>query len=171
MPLKARSEWVAPSALSVGGVVEIMFMFHAASPASHQPALRPTRGSGDGATAETIGVTGLGMCSGGAGGGVAGGRAPRPPAAGAPAAAASPAGAGAPAAGDCAGVGAGAAAAGAGAGCVAAGRGAGAGAAAGGAAGDAVGGLAVFDVLPHALTKSALVASTPATRVAVVRDI
>ena len=33
-----------------------MRMFHAAWPASQRPALRPTRGSGDGAVAETIGV-------------------------------------------------------------------------------------------------------------------
>src|SRR5262245_6189913 len=77
LPLNARSECVAPSDFPVGGVVEIMFMFHAACAASHQPAFRPTRGSGDGAVAETTGVTGFGMSFGGVGGG--GGGVPRPP--------------------------------------------------------------------------------------------
>src|SRR5258705_11269538 len=93
LPLKARSEWVAPRDLPVGGVLETMFMFHAACPASHQPALRPTRGSGVGTVAETIGVTGFGNTFGGVGGGGGGfPRPPRPPAApaGAPAAAGAP---------------------------------------------------------------------------------
>src|SRR5687768_3242757 len=34
LPLKAKSEWVTPSDLPVGGVVDTMFMFHAACPAS-----------------------------------------------------------------------------------------------------------------------------------------
>src|SRR4030095_15449458 len=87
-PLNARSECVAPSDFPVGGVVEMRFMFHAACPASHQPALRPTRGSGDGAVAETIGVTGRGITFGGSGGG---GGVPRPPPRPAPGAAAPPA--------------------------------------------------------------------------------
>src|SRR5215510_14960110 len=76
-PLNARSECVAPSDFPVGGVVEIMFMFQAAWPASHQPAFSPTRGSGDGAVPETIGATGFGITDGGSGGG--GGGVPRPP--------------------------------------------------------------------------------------------
>ena len=55
-----------PSTFPVGGVVEIMRMFHAASPASHQPALRPTRGSGVGAVAGTMGAAGAGISDGGA---------------------------------------------------------------------------------------------------------
>ena len=78
MPLNARSECVAPSDLPVGAVVETMRMFQAAWPASHQPAFRPTRGSGDGAVAETIGATGFGITDGGGGGGGGGGP-PRPP--------------------------------------------------------------------------------------------
>src|SRR5881394_2238976 len=74
LPLKARSECVAPADASLGGVVEIMRMFQAAWPASQRPAARPTRGSGLGAVAETIGVTGGGITAGGGGGGV--GRAP-----------------------------------------------------------------------------------------------
>src|SRR5215831_17331410 len=73
-PLKAKSECVAPADASLGGVVEIIRIFQAACPASHRPALRPTRGSGLGAVAETIGVTGGGITAGGGGGGV--GRAP-----------------------------------------------------------------------------------------------
>ena len=75
MPENARSECVAPSTFSVGGVVEIIFMFHAASPASQRPAFRPTRGSGDGAVADTMGATGFGMTDGG---GRGGGGLPRP---------------------------------------------------------------------------------------------
>src|SRR5262245_45921246 len=79
-----------------------MRMFHAACAASHRPALRPTRGSGLGAVAETIGVTGAGMTAGGGGGGV--GRAPPrapafPPAAAPPAASPAPAPTPAPPAG------------------------------------------------------------------------
>src|SRR2546430_12474422 len=89
LPLNARSECVAPSDLPVGGVVDTMFMFQAASPASHHPALRPTRGSGEGAVAETIGVTGRGITAGGVGGGGGGVPRPaRPPPAGAAASAA-----------------------------------------------------------------------------------
>src|SRR5213593_1994354 len=94
-PVKARSECVAPADDALGGVAEIMRMFHAACAASQRPGLRPTRGSGDGAVPDTIGSTGLGITAGGGGGG--GGGAPRP--AGAmvfgPAGAAAGAGAGA----------------------------------------------------------------------------
>src|SRR5262249_57215199 len=78
LPEKARSECVAPSVRPFGGVVESMRMFHAAWAASHRPAFRPTRGSGVGAVAETIGVTGGGITAGGGGGGGGGvARAPR----------------------------------------------------------------------------------------------
>src|SRR5215475_4859719 len=72
--MKARSECVAPADDVLGGVVEIMRMFHAACAASQRPGARPTRGSGSGAVIETIGVTGGGITAGGGGGGV--GRAP-----------------------------------------------------------------------------------------------
>src|SRR5436305_14563638 len=70
-----------PSDFSLGGVVEIIRMFHAASPASQRPGFSPTRGSGAGFVAETIGVTGFGIVDGGFGGGGSGGppRSPRPP--------------------------------------------------------------------------------------------
>src|SRR6516165_6400789 len=89
-----------PSDFSVGGVDDTTRMFHAACPASHSPGLSPTRGSGDGAAAATIGVAGLGIVEGGFGGGGSGGppRPPRPPAsaaAGADAGAAAEAAAGA----------------------------------------------------------------------------
>src|ERR1051325_9268917 len=74
LPVNARSECVDPADASLGGVVESMRMFQAACPASQRPAARPTRGSGLGGVAETIGVTGGGMTAGGGGGGV--GRAP-----------------------------------------------------------------------------------------------
>src|SRR5580765_7825457 len=117
--MNARSECVAPSTFGfAGGVVEIMRMFHAASPASQTPAFKPTRGSGDGAVPDTIGSTGFGMSAGGGPNAGAAGAAPRPrpprPAASAAGAAAAPA----------AGAGAGAAAAGAGAGAAAVGAGA-----------------------------------------------
>src|SRR3954466_4755524 len=79
-PENARSEWVAPSTLAVGGVVESMRMFQPAWPASQRPGLSPTRGSGDGAVADTIGSTGFGITAGGGGGG--GGGVPRPAAGG-----------------------------------------------------------------------------------------
>jgi hypothetical protein len=135
-----------------------MFMFHAAWPASHQPAFRPTRGSGDGTVAETIGVTGLGIVFGGVGGG--GGGLPRPP---------RPAAAGwvaAPASAACGRSGAAAA------GCVgcaaapAAGCAAGCAAAAGGVFGAVDAGLVV--ALPHA---AITIASAPALSVPVIRDI
>src|SRR5580765_7108420 len=98
LPVNARSECVAPSTLPVGGVVESMRMFHAACAASQRPGFKPTRGSGDGAVADTIGVTGGGITAGGGGGG--GGGVPRP-AAGAPATGGVPAaGAGAAAGAD-----------------------------------------------------------------------
>src|SRR6516225_8417582 len=62
-----------PSDFSLGGVDEIRRMFHAACPASHSPGLRPTRGSGDGFVADTIGVTGFGIVVGGAPAGAAAG--------------------------------------------------------------------------------------------------
>src|SRR5206468_8507416 len=60
------------------GVVESIRMFHAACAASQRPGRSPTRGSGDGAVADTIGSTGFGITAGGGGGG--GGGVPRPPA-------------------------------------------------------------------------------------------
>ncbi len=68
-PENARSECVAPSTFSVGGVVEISFRFQAACPASQTPAARPTRGSGDGAVSEMTGATGAGIDAGGGGSG------------------------------------------------------------------------------------------------------
>src|SRR3954470_23161282 len=67
----------SPSDFSLGGVAEMRRMFQAACPAFHQPALRPTRGSGLGAVPDTIGSTGFGIDLGGIGGG--GGGVPRPP--------------------------------------------------------------------------------------------
>jgi len=54
-----------------------MRMFHAACAASQRPALSPTRGSGVGGVADTMGATGGGITAGGGGGG--GGGVPRPP--------------------------------------------------------------------------------------------
>src|SRR5580765_6911968 len=142
LPLKAGSECVAPSTFPVGGVVDNMRMFQAAWAASQRPALRPTRGSGEGVVAETIGVTGFGITAGGGGGG--GGGVPRPPR---PASA--PPAAGVAAGG--AGAGGGAAAAGGVLGGVAAAGGGGAGATAGGGAlGAAACGVPVVDELAHA---------------------
>src|SRR2546429_1893909 len=124
LPVNARSECVAPSTFPFGGVVESMRMFHAACAASQRPGLNPTRGSGVGVVADTIGVTGGGITAGAGGGG--GGGVPRPAGAGG----AIVSGAAEGAAGGAA-AGAGAAAAGG----AAAGAGAGAGAAAGAAAG------------------------------------
>src|SRR5579864_5068247 len=76
LPVNARSECVAPSTLPVGGVVDSMRMFQPASPASQRPGFRPTRGSGDGVTSDTIGSAGFGITAGGGGGG--GGGVPRP---------------------------------------------------------------------------------------------
>src|SRR4029453_18102311 len=78
LPVNARSECVAPSTRPLGGVVDSIRMFHAAWAASQRPALRPTRGSGVGAVADTMGATGGGMTAGAGGGG--GGGVPRPPA-------------------------------------------------------------------------------------------
>src|SRR5436305_3080189 len=129
LPLNARSECVAPSTLPVGGVVDSMRMFHAACAASHRPGLSPTRGSGDGAVADTIGSTGFGITAGGGGGG--GGGVPRPRAAGGAIVSGAAAGA---AAADGAAAGAGAAAGG-GAAVGGGGAGGGVGAAAGGRSG------------------------------------
>src|SRR5579884_3929779 len=49
VPVNARSEFVTPAKCSGAGVCEIIRRFQIASPASWRPALRPTRGSGDGA--------------------------------------------------------------------------------------------------------------------------
>src|SRR5262249_61036639 len=68
---------VAASVLPCGGVVGSIRMFHAACAASQRPGRSPTRGSGDGAVADTIGSTGFGITAGGGGGG-GGGGAPRP---------------------------------------------------------------------------------------------
>src|SRR5580765_6175404 len=146
LPVNARSECVEPSTRPFGGVVDSIRMFHAAWAASQRPALRPTRGSGTGAVADTIGATGGGMTAGAGGGG--GGGVPRPPPGAMP-----PAGAAAD--GSLGGV---AAAAGVG---VAAG-GVGCGAAAGGVLGVTAGG-AVFDEPAHAATPNALPASTNAS--------
>src|SRR5918996_5415110 len=70
LPVNARSELVTPRNFASGGVVDVSLMFHAAWPASQRPAERPTRGSGLGAVAETIGVTGAGITAGGGSGGV-----------------------------------------------------------------------------------------------------
>src|SRR6187455_118884 len=80
LPENARSECVAPSDFPVGGVVDTMFMFHAACAASHHPAFRPTRGSGEGGVPEMIGSAGFGITVGGGGGGGGGVPRPRPPA-------------------------------------------------------------------------------------------
>src|SRR5207247_10866407 len=142
-------------------------MFHAACAASHRPALRPTRGSGVGAAADTMGATGEGMTAG-AGGGGGGGlpRPPRPPAdaISPPAGAADASPGGVAAAGGSAATGAGAFAGGGG---VAAGGGLGCGAAAGDALGVTAGG-AVFDEAAHAATPNTLVASTDATHKATI---
>src|SRR5712692_9489618 len=148
LPANARSECVAPSTFPLGGVVEIMRMFHAAWPASQRPALSPTRGSGVGAVIETIGATGRGMTAGGGGGGGGGvPRPPRPP----PASAASAGGAGAASPG--------AVATGGAAGGVLGGGDA----AGGGVLGIAAGGAAFVDELAHAATPNAPPASTTAT--------
>src|SRR5215510_52818 len=73
LPENARSECVAPRVFPFGGVVDSMRMFHAACAASQRPGRSPTRGSGDGAVADTIGVTGGGITAGGGGGGGGGG--------------------------------------------------------------------------------------------------
>src|SRR5262245_40807467 len=80
LPANARSECVAPRVFPFGGVVESMRMFHAACAASQRPAFSPTRGSGDGGVADTVGATGGGITAGGGGGG--GGGVPRPAGAG-----------------------------------------------------------------------------------------
>src|SRR3954469_772588 len=128
----------SPSDFSLGAVAEMRRMFQAACPAFHQPALRPTRGSGVGAVPETIGSTGLGMDFGGIGGG--GGGVPRPPPR--PAVAGAPVSAGWAVAGWPA---AGAPGGGCGGGVVAAGAAGGCADGVGVAAGVTAGGAAVFD--------------------------
>src|SRR5262245_61746841 len=172
LPVNARSECVAPSTRPFGGVVDSIRMFHAACAASQRPALRPTRGSGDGAVADTMGATGGGMTAGAGGGG--GGGVPRPPAGPMPPAGAAAdgslggvaaaAGVAAPAGGGGVTAGGGVAAGGgvtAGGGVVAAG-GVGCGAAAGGVLGATAGG-AVFEEPAHAATPNALPASRNAS--------
>ena len=139
-------------------------MFHAACAASQRPAFNPTRGSGAGAVADTMGATGGGITAGGGGGGGGGvPRPPRPPAA-------SPAGGMA----DVSLGGDGAAAGGSPDGGVAAGGAAGGGAlgaggdTAGGAPGVVAGGDVFFPELAHAGTPNApaakrAVASRPLT--------
>src|SRR5580765_288036 len=169
LPVNARSECVEPSTRPFGGVVDSIRMFHAAWAASQRPALRPTRGSGTGAVADTIGATGGGMTAGAGGGG--GGGVPRPPPGAMP-----PAGAAADGSlgGVAAAAGVGAAAGGAvvaGAGVTAGGGvaagGVGCGAAAGGVLGVTAGG-AVFDEPAHAATPNALPASTNASNIATI---
>src|SRR5712692_4904538 len=53
-PLNARSELVAPTNFSDGGVFDTTRIFQDASPASMSPARRPTRGSGVGATVDML---------------------------------------------------------------------------------------------------------------------
>src|SRR5262249_5642773 len=155
LPENARSECVAPSVRPFGGVVESMRMFQGAWAACQRPGFNPTRGSGFGAVAETIGATGGGITAGGGGGG--GGGVPRP--AGAGGAIVSGAAEGVAAGGAGATAGAGAAAAGA----AGAGAGAGAAAAAGGALGAAAGGDAFAVVVdfahPGTPTAAAAIAS------------
>src|SRR5262245_7064834 len=165
LPVNARSECVAPSTRPFGGVVDNIRMFHAAWAASQRPAFRPTRGSGDGAVADTRGATGGGMTAGTGGGG--GGGVPRPPPGPMPPAgaaadgslggAAAAAGVEAPADGGgvvaCGGVAAGGGVVAGGVGC---------GAAAGGVLGATAGG-AVLDEPAHAATPNALPASRNAS--------
>src|SRR5262245_33544659 len=154
LPVNARSECVAPSTRPVGGVVESMRMFHEACAASQRPGLSPTRGSGDGAVAETIGSTGFGITAGAGGGGGGGGVLPA--AAGAPACPALVEGA--------AGGGVGAGAAGVGDGAAEGGCGV-AGAAAGAAAGGrgvVAGGDAVLSAVLHANHPTASAATNSA---------
>src|SRR5262245_37069617 len=160
LPVNARSECVAPSTRPVGGVVESMRMFHAACAASQRPGRSPTRGSGDGAVADTIGVTGGGITAGGGGGG--GGGVPRPPPAPPAAGAAPAAGEGAAAGGaDAGGAAAGAGALGGGAAVGGGALGAGAGA---GELGVAAGGAPFDPELAHAGTPNVAAASRTANR-------
>jgi hypothetical protein len=132
-------------------------MFHAACAASQRPGASPIRGSGVGAVAETIGLTGGGITlGGGVGGGGGLPRPPRPPVA--DAADASAGGVGVAAAGAAAGV---AAAGGGVAGVACGGAGGLAGAVAAGAGFDA-GGVDGEDFGPQAATikPAAIVAKT-----------
>src|SRR4029078_1449474 len=54
-PRKVRSELTPFTNFSGGRVAETSFMFHAAWPASHWPALRPMRGSGLGGDVVMLG--------------------------------------------------------------------------------------------------------------------
>src|ERR1700722_753431 len=62
--MNAMSEFVSPRNLPVGRVVETRRTFQAACPASHSPALRPTRGSGLGAFVDML-AAGAGAAPGG----------------------------------------------------------------------------------------------------------
>src|SRR5512133_1982888 len=59
VPEKPRSELVMPAKSFGGGVCETFRMFQIASPASSSPALRPTRGSGDGAATRGADMSGM----------------------------------------------------------------------------------------------------------------
>src|SRR5262245_40751033 len=63
LPLKARSEFVAPRNFSDGGVFDTTRRFHAASAASIRPAPKPTRGSGDGGEVESPACGGVEPCA------------------------------------------------------------------------------------------------------------
>jgi hypothetical protein len=125
-----------------------MRMFHAACAASQRPGRSPTRGSGVGAVADTIGVTGAGITAGAGGGG--GGGLPRPAGAGGAIVSGAPAGTAAAGGAAAGGAADGGAAAGG-----AAGGGAGAGAAGGAAAGVVAGGDDFGPELAHAGTPNA----------------
>src|SRR5262249_14552843 len=56
-----RSEFVMPTNGSGDGVCDTIRMFQIAEPASCRPALRPTRGSGDGATRSGADMSGDGI--------------------------------------------------------------------------------------------------------------
>src|SRR5262245_43701016 len=165
LPENARSECVDPRVRPFGGVVESMRMFHAACAASQRPAFRPTRGSGVGVVADTIGVTGAGITAGGGGGGGGGGL-PRPAGAGGgivSGGAAGRAGAGC-------GAGGGRAGGGAAAGAAAGGGVVGAGAAGGAAAGVVAGGDDLGPELAHAGTPNAPAANSAAASRPLIRN-
>ena len=77
LPENARSECVAPSTFPVGGVVEIMRMFHAACAGIPPARLQADARIGSRRGRRDDRRTGLGMTAGGGGGG--GGGVPRPP--------------------------------------------------------------------------------------------
>ena len=132
-------------------------MFHAACAASQRPAFSPTRGSGDGVVADTIGATGAGITAGGGGGG--GGGLPRPAGAGGAIVSGAADGAAAAEGGAAGGVAAGGAAAGGGV--AGAGAGAEGGAAAGVVAGGDLGPELAHAGTPNAPAANRTVASKP----------